>query len=552
MRRWADMKQVRQHRETEWQMIADYFLPRKNFLVQSVKGAGVPRRVMTSKPQMALGRFAGMLVGYLVDPTRPFIKPNVSQGLVNAGRRIDLDRDSADYLDNLGWSMFDRFMLPKARFMPALNQVALELGAFGTAVMWVGRKRGWGPRYMSRPLRACWIDVDDNDVVDTVFYEFELPLELLVGRYPKALQNPDLKKLYEDKDKKNHTKKIKVLHCIYPREGGEAGGIAERKPYAERIIAHEYKGADLSESGYDSFPYAVPRLGISEGNPYGQGLAWIALPSAISLNRMQDLVEYGIGTRVAPPMFVPTRLFKQPSRDLGYFNYYDPKLLGFSSLKDLVQYMPAGGDVGIGVDWMRYLSEHIDDAFNIDWMKLREAGNVTAEEIAERRSLRMTAQTGLLAAVDRDLMGVLGDRTLEVMSEEGMIGEAPQQLRGVDVDWDYAGPLAIAQQRNQYQAVQSLIDITAKIAQIEPDAAAALQVEECLRLASEALGAPPTVLESRVVYQEELQRRRALREQAQQAQIAQAGGAAMRDASQGVATMAQAAPQPSMGMAMAA
>jgi len=554
MRRWQEMKAIRLPREAEWQQIADYFLPRKNFNVETVKGGTIPRKVMTTVPQRALGLFASLLVGYLADPTRPFLKPNVTQGLISARRSKVIDREAADYLDDLAWSVFDRFMLAKAGGYKMLNAMGLELGAFGTAIGWVGHKRGFGPRYMTRPLRACWIDVDDEDVVNTVYYEFCLSLEEVFRRYPDgAKANVKLGELY--REEKNWGKKIRLLHCVEPRHGGEVDAIASRKPYAETVIAHEYEGAVLAEGGYDTFPYAVPRLGSVEGSPYGQGLAWVALPAAIALNRLQDIIEYGVGAQAAPQLFVASRLFKKPSRELGAFNYFDPKLLGFSRLTDLVQAMPTGANPLTAVQYMDILERWVKEPFNIDWVQLRESGNVTATEIDYRKRLNLTGSTGLLVSVDRDLMVVIGDRTLEIMIKENMVDAPPESLAGVHVDWDFAGPIAIAQQMNQVDAIDRLMVMAQQAAAVDADSVAILALEEGLRLAAEALGAPPTVTRSRVDYDNIIQLRQQQRQEDRDAQNAQLAAQAVRDAGQGAATMANAGTGAGAGgqpMAMAA
>jgi hypothetical protein len=81
-REWDEMKAERLLRESEWQQIADYFMPRKDFTCTPAPGQLMKRRITSSVPQVALSRFARLLVAYLIDAARPFIKPNVDRGLV--------------------------------------------------------------------------------------------------------------------------------------------------------------------------------------------------------------------------------------------------------------------------------------------------------------------------------------------------------------------------------------------------------------------------------------------------------------------------------------
>lgn len=540
MRKWDELKQLRAQREGEWQQIADYFLPQKDFNVVSVKGQSIPRKVMTSVPQRVLAEYQQMIFGFMVDASRPFMVPNAEQGLIASGRKSSLDPESRDYLDNLAWATRDRMIRSRSGFTAAVARLGLEYGAFGHAVVWTGRRRGFGARYMTRPVRACWFDVDDDDIVNTLFYEFEMSCEQVFEKWPEtAMACDSLNKLYNEANDSGKAKKVKILHCVYPRMGGERGHLATRKPFAEVFIAHEHKDSVLEEKGYDSFPYAVPRQRVNEGNPYGQGAAWTALPAAIALNRLQDLVEYSIGIKVAPPLFTPTRLFKKPSRDLGYFNYYDPKMLGFASLKELVQAMPAHGDPGIGVDWMQQLQGWVEEPFRTYIMQLRDAGNVTAEEIRERRRMNMIGQTSILTSLGPDLMGVLGDRTLAIDIEEGFVRaeDVPAGIDGAKIDWEFTGPLYVAQQETQVQAIERLIGVAERALNVQPESVNVLALDEALRVVAEGVAAPPTALKSREQYYDLLKQQAQTQQAAQEAEITEMGARAFRDAAQGAQTL---------------
>jgi hypothetical protein len=76
---WDDLQTIRAPREGEWRQIAENFAPRKTFdLAPRLRELGV-RRVTSSMASSVLGRGAGLFMAYLIDPTRPFIGPNVSR-----------------------------------------------------------------------------------------------------------------------------------------------------------------------------------------------------------------------------------------------------------------------------------------------------------------------------------------------------------------------------------------------------------------------------------------------------------------------------------------
>lgn len=539
VRNWDHLQGLRSTRDSEMQQIADVFMPRKSFICTPQPGQLRPRMVTTSKPIECLNRSAAMLVSYLIDPTRPNITPNVARGLVAAGRRSDLDSESQDYLTNVGWAIHDRMMLPQSKFFASVARVALEMVGFGTGVLWTGRKRGFGPTYAARPFRNCWLAEDEDGVVDTLYFRWTMPAWKVLQKYPEAKNVEKLAKLADDE--KTEKTPVTLLHAVEPRRDGQRGAFAGNKPFASVVLAPEFQGAILEETGFESFPYAVPRLGVEEGSAYGTGLAWRALPTALVLNDLQGSVERGVAGRVEPAMFAPSRFLSKPlDRRRGAVNYYDESGLGFQNLKDAIQYLEMGGDVGIGVDYMKMLGEDLEDIFLLSQAKLRENGNVTAEEVIERRTLRIRGMIAYVPSVDRDLMGVTADRTLEAMVAEDQLPPPPDQLAGVEVDWDYAGPLAIAQQQGQVDSIRQLLVVAQQAMAIDPESVDVLALDEGLRATAEAVAAPAGVQRSRVDVDERRAARRAQQQAEQEAQVAATSAAAARDGAQAVNSLSQA------------
>jgi hypothetical protein len=538
LKRWDAMKQVRLQHEQQWQQICDYFLPKSTLTVGKQFNELRSRRVSSSVPQTALRNCAALLLGYSIDHTRPFLKPNVERGLVSAGRSTNLSAESTDYLDTLQWQIFDRMMLPQSGFIAAASRVAMELPAYGTAIQWIGRKRGFGPRFQARPLRACWIAENADGEIDTVYYAYRQPAWRVLALYPEAASIDKIVKAAAGKD--GESADVELLHVCEPRRGGKAGNPGEGKPFADLVIAWEHK-AVLTEAGYDSFPFQVPRLGVEDGSPYGSGLAWRALPDAKVLNHMQEMTELGLELRVMPPTMTPGRLFGKPlDRRPGANNVYDTSALGFMDARNAIQRLDVAGDVNLGVEYMSMLAQNVERALSVDWMRLLANPNMTATQTLEIRDQQLRGMASLVPGLDREWFGAGADRIMAVMGEEGLLAAPPEDLAGLEVDWDYAGPLAIAQQRGLVDVATRLVELQRMALEADPTAMAVVAVEEGLRTAAEALGAPPAMLIPRETVEGMRAAKQAQQEQAaqQQAMMAQAG--ALRDGAQGVASLAQA------------
>lgn len=533
-RRFDEMKAHKLLRESEFQLIADHFVPRKDFSLTARPGDLRRRRLTSSVPAVALRNSAAMLISYLVDPTNPFITPNAENSLVAAGRSTRLGSRATDFLDSMRWGIHSRMMRPKSGFMSSAAVLAIELWAFGTGVQWIGHKRGFGPVYQTRPFRSCWLATNSDGVVDTLYFEYEATIGSVLATFPDARFVDKWAHASEAKLRE----KVCILHTVEPRQNGEKGGPKERKPFAERYVCLDAKVV-LRENGYDSFPYAVPRLEPENGSDYGTGRCWYALPDAIGLSTLQQGIENAVDLRVAPPIMRPKRMFGKPlDRRAGADNIYDPGQLGFMSARDAFQKIDVAGDVGTGLEYQAVLQRNVEGAMLVDWMRLRETGNVTAEEIIERRNLRVGIMSAHVPGIDRDWMGVAADRTAEIMMAEGDLGEVPEELSGATVEWDYAGPLARAQMQRQAEAYDRMFKRALEAKALDPTAPYVLNIAEGLRACAEAEGLPIGTLRAR----EEVEKLTAQAdEQAaeqQQLQTQQMEASALRDGAQGVASLA--------------
>ncbi|MFC5346274.1 portal protein [Brevundimonas staleyi] len=549
---WEEAQTQRRAFEPGWQMVSDYFYPSTNFTVtQTSPVVRRARRVVTNVPRQNLKQAAALFVAYAIDTSQPFLNPNVNRGMSLAGRAVwtrgpdgrelELDDASRDYLETLRWQMFDAMLLPQSGFVAATVRCGLEFLAFGNCVQWTGRKRGFGPRYQHMPLKSCWWLKNEAGEVDTMFRRWRTPVWRLAKDYPKALEHPKIRELAEDA-KKAQTE-IPVLHVVEPRQGGVSGGIATNKPFASLTLLPEHDWFEAKEEGYDSFPYQVAGMDEWEGAPYCTGLGFDALPDAMALNHFSGGMERAIDLINDPVTFAPTRLFgNRLDRRPGAVNIYDPVNLGFQSLRDAIQKADIAGDPSWAERRCAALQTNIETVFFGNFTKLRDAANVTAEEIFERRDLRTRALSYLVPAFDRDLFGKGADRGLDALVEEDLVSPPPAALSGVDVDWDYAGPLAKAQMRTQVDGALRLFDAAKAAAQFDETAADIVNVHEALRTVNDSLGNAPGMVNSRAAVAEKAAQRAEAAAQAQQNETMTAEATALRDAGQGIASIENAGP----------
>lgn len=551
LRRWEDLKQARMPYEAVWRDIDEYFTPRRSTVLTRAPGEIRDRHVVDATGMINVDRLSAMTFGFTVSSAMPFVRPDVGSGLIAAGRAADdIDEGGRDYMDGVSWGLHGHFMSAQSGFTVAVPEALTDWASKATAVVWTGRKRGFGARYQSRSIWNCWGAVNEDDEVDTLYYAFELAAWRVAAKWPATAELPSVKNAL----KRSENAMVKLLMAVEPREGGRAGMMALAKPFSSAILLVDDKVV-IDESGYDSFPYAVPRFAVRPGEFYGYGPAHLSLPDVRMLNKILEAVIDGTEKIIDPAIIAPLRVFpKAIDRRAGRVNYMQASQLGMQNAADAIRPLVTAGDIGVGVELIREVRRSVDFAFYTDWMRLRESGNMTATEVNDRRDMRLRGMSQITARVERDLMGPLSDRTFEINDQEGFFGDPPESLRSLPLRWGYTGPMALAQLQSQREAISMVIALRQQIAQSDPEAAKIVELEEAFRVLGDSIGLPPAVLATREKMAAIREAQAEAEERAMAAQEAEQQARAMRDGAQAVGTMTSAmraegeAPQ----MAMAA
>jgi hypothetical protein len=538
LRQFESLKAGRIDFDRKWQMVSDYILPRRDFSVTQRPNQLRPHRVTSSVATHAVHRMATFLLSYLIGLDRPFLTPNVKRGLAAAGRSTDLDAAGLDYLNTMQWSMWSHMMLPRAQLMLRLFSMLIEFCGFGCGVIWTGRKRGFGPYFNTRPLQACWWSENEEGVIDTLFFKMMLPVYRVLQRWPNAATAPGWGQVAgKPPDEMAYTP---IILACRPRPDGRAGAVSEAKPFAWFAFSEEKK-VILEESGYDSFPYAIFRYNPMPGMAYAEGAGCHVLPDVMVLNHLQQAWENSASQKAEPAIAVPARMFgKALDRRPGAINAYNPAGLGLQRADQAILKLDLTGDPTDCIALRKELIADIEIGTFTDWLRLRETGDMTAEEVGERRDMRLRGASSIVASCEQP-MCALGDRAQEVMAAENILGPAPASVARAEVDWEYAGPLKTAQLRGNVQSALQLINARALVAKDDPAAAQAVDLEENLRVIADGLAAAPQTMKTR---EEVQQAREALQQQQQdQAQAEQAAkiGQGVGGAGQGLAALAGAA-----------
>ena len=251
IREWEHLAARRGVWENHWREVAERVRPNQNLFQRRERPDGDKRmeKVFDSTAPLALPKFAAAVISMAFPANQRY------QKLVASDPSLDKQADVRRYLDGLTDLLFRVRYAPQANFITQSGEVILDIGAFGTGILFVDDVLGIGLRYKSFPLAETWIAEDGHGRVDTLYRKFPMTAHQAVTMFGMSALPESIQRAYE----KDRTQKFDFLHVVKPNPERDS----KRRDYRGMefwscYIAFEDRQA-ISEGGYRVFPFAVPR-----------------------------------------------------------------------------------------------------------------------------------------------------------------------------------------------------------------------------------------------------------------------------------------------------
>lgn len=445
--------------ENHWREVAERVRPNQNYFQRRERPDGDKRqeKVFDATAMLALPKFAAAVISMAFPANQRYHK------LVCADEGLNDDSDVRKYLEAVTDILFKVRYAPQANFQSQSGEVILDIGAFGTGILFIDDVLGIGIRYKSFPLAETYIAEDAHGRVDTLHRKFPMTAHqaaTLFGldRLPDRIRNA-----YE----KDKSQKFDFLHCVKPNDERKSGRRDWRgMEFYSCYIALEDRST-LSEGGYRAFPFAVPRYETSPRECYGRSPAMNVLPAIKLLNEQKKTVLRA-GQRVVDP---PIMLSDDGS--LQAFNVR-PNALNYGYVgadgRALALPFRTEGRVDIGIDMMNAEREAINDAFFVTLFRiLVEEPQITATEAMLRAQEKGQLLAPTMGRIQTELLGPLIQRELDVLAQSGSLPEMPRALieAGGQIKIEYQSPLNLAQRAGAGVGIMNTIQAVAPLAQID-------------------------------------------------------------------------------------
>lgn len=472
--------------ENHWREVAERVRPNQNYFQRRERPDGDKRqeKVFDATAMLALPKFAAAVISMAFPANQRYHK------LVCTDDGLDQNSDVRKYLDAVTEILFKVRYAPQANFQSQSGEVILDIGAFGTGILFIDDVLGLGIRYKSFPLAETYIAEDAHGRVDTLHRKFPRTVHQAASLFGLD-KLPDRMRNAFEKDK---SQKFDFLHCVKPNLEKKAG----RKDYHGMdfyscYVAFEDRSI-ISEGGFRAFPFAVPRYETSPRECYGRSPAMNVLPAIKTLNEQKKTVLRAAQRVVDPPIML------SDDGSLQAFNVR-PNALNYgyvgSDGRPLALPFHTKGRVDIGIDMMNAEREAINDAFFVTLFRiLVEEPQITATEAMLRAQEKGQLLSPTMGRIQTELLGPMIQRELDVLASAGALPEMPRALieAGGEIKVEYQSPLNLAQRAGAGMGIMNTIQAVAPLAQIDPTVMMLFDPIEIARELATINGVPEKVL----------------------------------------------------------
>jgi len=474
--RFEYLESQRANWDSHYQELADYMLPRKADIVRKrARGEKRMELIFDGTALQSVDLLASSLHGMLTSGATPWFHLTLKDD------ELGRDEEVQAWLEDTSSRMMRAITM--SNFETEVHEMYVDLVVFGTGCMFVEMDKK-SMRFSTRHISEFYVAEDQYGIVDTVFRKYRLPARQAVQRFGIENVGKFIQKTFEKKP----DEEVVVLHCVMPRkERDPTKKDNKNMPFASMYICMETKMV-MQESGFQEFPYVVPRFLKATGEVMGRSPAMVALPDVKMLNLMSKTIIQAAQKLIDPPLLVPDDGFLLPVRTQpGGLNFFR------SGTRDTITPLNTGANIPIGLNMEEQRRTAIRSAFYVDQLLTGGSPNMTATEVVQRQEERMRVIGPVLGRLMNEMLRPMIDRVFALMLRADMLAPPPEILQGLDVDVEYVSPLARAQKSSSLNSTMKALEILLPLAQALP-VADHINADGLVNHIMDSLGVPKKVV----------------------------------------------------------
>jgi len=470
IKRYQRLKEQRYNFDARWEAMAPFISPsRMGIITKWTPGDKQSRNVYDSTTMLAAETMALFIAGHIINPSQQWFGYRMRD-------EIGMSDEVREWLEECRDRTLKR--LSASLFYAEGPEALIDYAGFGTGFLLVEES----PQPINRVIegfrgfyfhaektgRFC-IEEGADGLVDTVYREFELTARIANeqwGERPGALSESIQASLREGKS----DKLFKFVHAIYPRARSDQGAGALAAPWASCWVELDAKHLVL-ESGYNTFPAAVPRYHKTPGEVYGRGRGDIAFPDTYTLNTAKRMGLEDWALKIRPPILVRSdsvigSLRLVPAGPTSINTHGMP-------IRDTIMPFETGSRPEVSHLKEEELRRSIREIFYVDAIRQLlqvEKSEMTAFEFAKKIELLFRLLGPVYGRLEWEYLHRIIDVTFDLQFATGAFSPPPPEVFITDgqIDIEFQNPIAKAQRAGDAEALALALNDLAPLGQVFP------------------------------------------------------------------------------------
>ncbi len=433
----GQMEEHRQVTEEGWLDIAELLEPRREIMSGSFykeeEGGKVGAEIYDGSAIAAHKVWTNGMQGSMLGPTMDWFQFRLRNRMLNQIREVKI------WMRECEEEIFHTFR--RSNFYDSLGEFIGDGGGIGTATIYHEEdEENHTINFSTRHPYEIYI-AERLGMVDVVHRKYIMRAREIVSYFGEA--NCPQEVVF------NATqfplKKYTVLHRVFKNDDYIPTGYEHRFNKKWRSIYLLYEKQHLLDlGGYDDFPYNVWRTTKNSNEVYGRSPGGDAIYDIEKLNMMGKTILEMAQIATKPPL--------QMSDTLRGRIEYKPAGMTYLRGQELVREMPINPNFPITLELINDTREIIQNHYQVKlFLMLLDVSSreMTATEIIERAGEKAIILGTWVSRLESEVLDQLVTGAFWTEHRAGRLPEPPGVLQdaGADLDIEYQGPLAKAQQR---------------------------------------------------------------------------------------------------------
>lgn len=456
-KRFSHLKDERLPWEPLWNKAAELCAVDSKIYTKDSRGR-IVQNVFDSTGINAKSTFISSMKSLLVPSNSKYQRLRVSNPAL-------ADNDAVNrFLEYMTDLIFRARYAPNSQFSAQADNMFDQMAIYGWSPFLAEDNAGRGLVYRTIPVSDTYIATNRFDVVDTVYRSYEMTGRQVLKEFGRKASS----KLIE-RAERNPDKKIRLLHCVEPREDRKPGV----KDYQGMPIVSYHVNLDdkelIYESGYQVMPYQVPRYRNVVGSPYAMSPALEAFYDLLTINEMGKTILRTGQLQSNPPVLTVANLIN--AARAGSPGAIIPGGVD-SQGRPLAMSMQYGNNLAISLEMQNKVRETIQWSFLVpafQALSMNQSPNMTATQVEEIKAEQAMMLAPMSEKIGMEWLNGLSMVEINAFRNYGWLDGIPEELMyDGSIAIEYESPAVHMQEASSILGLYKTIESAISMAQVDP------------------------------------------------------------------------------------